>query len=201
MQKQKGVFESSRSQAATPSVSLSDLRQHPLRCHECGGRVVLAIEDKHYSKREYVCSACGLVQPPSIQLFVDFEELELGDLTPALIPMPPRCICGNRKYTITRERKRVYDRKILVRIVAQCTRNPRCGYKRYYYPGASRWTDVHQGYKVKGHRRPSRKLPHVFREERPAHAGSAPDLLSITVYHSPTVMHPDESATERVNGE
>jgi hypothetical protein len=183
--KQKVVLESSRSQAPIASISLSDLRQYPLRCDECGGRVVLAIEDKHYSKREYVCSTCGLVQGSEIQLFVDFEELEFGDLMPALIPIPPRCICGNRKYTITRERKWIHDREILVRIVAQCTRNPRCGYKRYYYPGASRWTDVHQGYKVKGHRqphltsRPSRKLPHVSREERPARAGSAPDLLSI----------------------
>jgi predicted RNA-binding Zn-ribbon protein involved in translation (DUF1610 family) len=186
MQKQKGVFESSRSQAATPSISLSDLRQHPLRCDECGDPVILALEDGHYSKREYVCSTCGLVQPPSIQLFVDFEESDFADLTPRLIPMPPRCICGNRKYTITRERKWILDHWIHVRIVAQCTRNPLCGYKRYWYPGSSQWTDVHQGYKVKGHRRP-RKLPHVFRGKPSAGAGSASDLSS---YHD---------ATERVN--
>jgi len=196
--KQKLVFET--------TVLLSDLHQYPLRCDECGGRVILAIENERYSNTEYVCDACGLVQPPSIQFLVDFDESpfdesQVGDVMPALIPMPGRCICGNRKYTITRERKWVYDREIFVRIVAQCTRNPRCGYKRYFYPGASRWTDVHQGYKVKGHRRPSRKLPHVSREERPACVGSASDLLSFTVHHSPTVMHPDEPATERVNGE
>ena len=107
-------------------------RRRYRRCKEsgCSGEVILA-------DHEFVCVKCGTVN--AVMRFS-------GHLPLSQPPMPPPCICGNPNMTIYREKHR---------IVALCTRNPICKFKRYYYYGSNRWTDVRQGYRVKGRKNPS----------------------------------------------
>ncbi len=121
------------------------------KCSECCGALVAAPaigltgDNTRYSPAtisqvsdtvELVCSRCGLVQsqPMSFEDVVD-PTGDRADMK-QLIPYPPPCICGNKRYTIS------YHNDSMK---AQCTRNPTCSYTRYFHYENRCWTDPHAG--------------------------------------------------------
>jgi hypothetical protein len=106
-------------------------------CEECDGQIVLV-------DYEWACSKCGLVSdflytpeydetPPVIVETTPFK-VRRGHRTRGL----PKCICGNRTYTFTREKDR---------IAAKCS-NYRCRYVRHYYWKTGQWTTVESRKKI-----------------------------------------------------
>jgi hypothetical protein len=80
-----------------------------------------------------------LERTQKVDLLSKFDKI--WGLVRQVIPLPPRCICGNRVYSYTYNEVKT-ETEHFWEIFARCT-NPNCRYMRRYLPSAShKWSRI-----------------------------------------------------------